>query len=615
MIGFGRLLPEYAAEPSFVAGTRVAYPAPPSALLEPWAVEDAQRHLTQEIPMKADIDRGPDKIWDWLIIGSGFGGSVCALRLAERGYSVLVLEKGRRWEDVDFPTSNWNLKRWLWMPLLGFRGPFNMTFFRHLTALSGVGVGGGSLIYANTLPTPENGFFDAEEWGHLADWRTELAPHYETAREMLGSAVNPKDTPADRALQSVASRTGREEYFHPAPVAVFFGDPGVTVPDPYFGGRGPDRTGCTFCGGCMTGCRYGAKNTLDRNYLWLAERSGAIIRADTEVTWVHPAAASSFHPSSSAAEQTTEGGYVVTARERVGLLGRRVSRYNARNVVFASGVLGTVELLDRLRRQPSGLPELSPRVGDRIRTNSEVLVGVTTIKDDLDLSEGVAITSVLKTDAHSSVEPCRFSSGSGFFRLLAMPHAPGKTLAGRFFSAWKRFFRSPVRSLRALTVKDWARRTTILLYMRTHEGYLRFSARRSRLGRWLPGIRSHLGDGPAPTAAIPEATAIADGVAEEIDGYVGSILTETLLGVPTTAHVLGGACMGGNANEGVIDHRHRVFGYDGLFVVDGSAMSANPGVNPSLSITAMAERAMSFIPEKDAGESDREGKGRREPPA
>jgi cholesterol oxidase len=242
---------------------------------------------------------------------------------------------------------------------------------------------------------------------------------------------------------------------------------------------------------------------------------------------------------------------------------------------------------------------LSHRVGDRVRTNTEVLVGVTTVRKDLDLSEGVAITSMLHTDDHSSVEPCRFSPGSGFFRLLALPHGPGRTVVRRLFSAFRRFFRNPGKSLKALTVRDWARRTTILLYMRTHEGHLRFAARRSRLWRFFPRIRSRLGSGPAPTAAIPEATAIADRFAEEVDGFVGSIVTETLLGIPTTAHVLGGACMGRSPEDGVIDHRHRVHGYEGLLVVDGSAMSANPGVNPSLSITAMAERAMSFIPDKE----------------
>jgi len=531
--------------------------------------------------------------WDWLIVGSGFGGSVSALRLAEKGCSVLVLEKGGRWQEDDFPKTNWNLKKWLWIPGIGFRGFFKMTFFRHLTALSGVGVGGGSLVYANTLPTPEDEFFKATEWGQLADWKTELEPHYETARKTLGATDNPLETAADRALRAVAEKLGRKDHFRTAPVGVFFGDPGVTVSDPYHRGHGPDRTGCTHCGGCMTGCRYGSKNTLDKNYLWLAERLGATVQADTEVIWVSPSKVEGDEASS----RESSGEYTVTAREKTGFLRSATRSYRAKNVVFAGGALGTVELLLRLGRRPEGLPHLSEQVGDRVRTNSEILVGVTTQRRDLDLSEGIAITSILRTDDQSYVEPCRFSPGSGFFRLLATPHAPGKTLLRRLGNAAKRVFQSPRRSLRALFVPDWARSTTALLYMRTQEGYLRLTSGRNIFSCFSPGLKSLKGAGPVPTAAIPEATELAERYAEEVDGYVGSIVTETLFGIPTTAHILGGACMGATAADGVIDHQHRVFGYPGLFVIDGSAMSANPGVNPSLTITAMAERAMAFIPD------------------
>jgi cholesterol oxidase len=547
-------------------------------------------------------------VWDWLIVGSGFGGSVSALRLAEKGYSVLVLEKGGRWEQEDFPKTNWNLKRWFWMPALGFRGFFKMTFLRHVTALSGVGVGGGSLVYANTLPTPGEGFFGAKEWGHLADWRVELAPHYETARRMLGVAENPLDTAPDRALRAVAARMGREDHLRPTMVGVYFGEAGVTVPDPYHRGEGPDRTGCRFCGGCMTGCRYDAKNTLDKNYLWLAERRGVTVKPDTEVTWVRP-----LHEEGGGSTQGPPGRYVVTARERQGLFRTVDHRYQARNVVFAGGTLGTVDLLLRLRKDPNGLPELSKRVGDRVRTNSEVLLGVTTERRDLDLSEGVVITSIFRTDDQSYVEPVRFSPGSGFFRLLATPHAPGKTLLQRLVNAARRVLRAPIRSIRAFLVLDWARHTTTLLYMRTQEGYIRLTSGRG-LFSWLrPGLKSAEGDGPVPTAAIPEATELAEEFAKEVDGYVGSILTETLFGIPTTAHILGGVCMGMTKDDGVIDHRNRAFGYDGLYVIDGSAMSANPGVNPSLTITALAERAMSFIPDKTSpGEATADGGDRGE---
>jgi len=545
-------------------------------------------------------------VWDWVIIGSGFGGSVSALRLAQKGYSVLVLEKGGRWAQEDFPRSNWNLKRWFWWPALGFRGFFKMTFLRHITALSGVGVGGGSLVYANTLPTPAEGFFRAPGWGHLADWRVELDPHYATARRMLGSTDNPMDTAPDRALRAIAGRMGREGDFSRAPVGVYFGDSGVTVPDPYHRGEGPDRTGCTFCGGCMTGCRYGAKNTLDKNYLWLAERLGVTVLPDTEVTWVRLLRKEEGEPTRGQGAR-----YAVTARERLGTF-RTVERtYQARNVVFSGGTLGTVDLLLRLRKSHAGLPDLSGRVGDRVRTNSEVLMGVTTQRRELDLSEGVVITSIFRTDDQSYVEPVRFSPGSGFFRLLATPHAPGKTLFRRLVSAATRILRAPVRSLRAFLVPDWARHTTILLYMRTQEGYLRLTSGRGFFSWIRPVLSSAEGDGPVPTASIPEATELGDAFAKEVDGYVGSILTETLFGIPTTAHILGGACMGAAKEDGVIDHRHRVFGYDGLYVIDGSAVSANPGVNPSLTITALSERAMSFIPGKDPSDEP-SPKGREE---
>jgi len=475
-----------------------------------------------------------------------------------------MLEKGRRFGSEDFPRSNWNLPRWLWMPRIGFRGIFKMTFLRHVTVLSGVGVGGGSLVYANTLLVPKDEFFTLPSWGGLADWKNELMPHYATALRMLGAVPYPLDTYADQVLREIAGDLGRSDQLVPTQVAVYFGEPGKTVPDPYHGGEGPDRTGCIHCGACMTGCRHNAKNTLDKNYLWLAEKRGLRIEADTEVTWV------------SALEG---GGYRVDAN---------TGSLTARNVIFAGGVLGTVPLLLKLKASPHGLPRLSDRVGAFVRTNSEGLIGVTT-RADRDLSEGIAITSLLQTDEHSHLEPVRYGKGSGFFRLLMSPHVAGESAPVRLIRALAAILRHPIHFLRAWFVDDWAKRTIILLYMRTLEGHLRL-----RLGAL--GLSTALEEGPAPTAAIPEATDLARRVEQKIDGYAGSLLTETILGTPTTAHILGGACMGKTAEEGVIDHRHRVFGYDGLYVIDGSAISANPGVNPSLTITALAERAMSFVP-------------------
>lgn len=509
---------------------------------------------------------------DFVVVGSGFGGSVAALRLTEKGYRVLVLEKGRRFRPRDFPRTNWNLPRWLWLPALGFRGPFEMRFLRHVTVLAGVGVGGGSLVYANTLPTPPPAFFEGGSWAGLADWWGELEPHYRTALRMLGASENRVLEEGDLALRQVARALGREAAFAPTRIAVFQGEAGKTVPDPYFGGEGPTRTGCVRCGGCMIGCRFNAKNTLDKNYLYLAERRGARVVADTEVTAVRPLA---------------DGGYRVEARGR-----RGVRHIRARGVVFAGGVLGTNELLLRMKAEKDGLPALSGALGHGIRTNSESLIGVTSRDRRRDFSRGVAIGSILHTDEHSHVEAVRYPRGSGFFRSLGMPHAPGDTLGGRFREMARRFARAPLRYAAAFLVPDWARATEILLFMQTLEGTLRF-----RLGRGiLGGLASDLDAGETPRAFIPEATHIADTLAAQIDGVPMSMAPEVLFGIPSTAHILGGACIGKDREGGVIDRDHKVYGYENLYVVDGSAVSANPGVNPSLTITAMAERAMSRIP-------------------
>src|SRR4051794_26002350 len=392
--------------------------------------------------------------WDYLIIGSGFGGSVCGLRLVEKGYKVAMLEKGRRFAASDFPKSNWNLPNWLWMPAVGFRGIFKMTFLRHLTVLSGVGVGGGSLVYANTLPTPKDEFFISPSWGRLADWKSELEPHYQTALRMLGAATYPRETYSDRVLKEIGKDIGRGDQIVPARVAVYFGKAGETVSDPYFGGEGPDRTGCIQCGACMTGCRHNAKNTLDKNYLWLAEKRGLQIEADTEVTWVRELAG---------------GGYRVDATTGTGWFGKRRRTLTARNVIFAGGVLGTVPLLLKLKASAHGLPRLSDRVGAFVRTNSESLIGVTT-RAGRDLSEGIAITSLLHTDEHSHLEPVRYAKGSGFFRLLMSPHVPGESAPVRLIRVLAAMLRHPIHFLRPYFVDDWAKRTMILLYMRTLEG-------------------------------------------------------------------------------------------------------------------------------------------------
>ncbi len=447
-----------------------------------------------------------------------------------------------------------------------------MSFFRHLTVISGVGVGGGSLVYANTLPIPKDEFFASPSWSHLAKWKDELAEHYVTARRMLGATENPLRTQPDDVLAQLGKELGKEH--HPSTVAVYFGTPGVTVKDPYFGGEGPDRTGCIACGACMTGCRHGAKNTLDQNYLYLAEKKGLTLHPETRVTWVRP----------------DGDGYVVEAEQ--GLDAREHVSYTARKVIFSGGVLGTIPLLLKLRSDANGLPKLSSQVGQFVRTNSEALIGVTTRNASLDLSKGIAIGSILETDDHSHLEPVRYGEGSGAFRLLQAPQVNGDSFFSRLVKLVTAMARHPLDFARAYGVADWAKSTMILLYMRTVDGHLRLELDDSGT------LSTALAEGPAPTANIPEAGELARRVAEKIDGVPMTLVTETLGGIPTTAHILGGACMGSSAQEGVIDDLHRVYGYDGLYVIDGSAISANPGVNPSLTITALAERAMQRIPAK-----------------
>lgn len=514
---------------------------------------------------------------DAVVVGSGFGGSVSALRLAEKGHSVRVFEQGRRFRPEDLPTSTWDLRRFMWRPRLGLTGPFRMSFTRHVTVLHGIGVGGGSLVYANTLPVPNREFFEQGSWAGLRDWEAELAPHYATAKRMLGVARNPRPGRTDRILEDIARQDGLQDGYGLTDVGVYFGEPGVEVPDPYFGGEGPPRSGCTFCAGCMLGCRHGAKNTLDQNYLWLAERRGAVVVPETTVVGVR------------AREARAGGGFLVETRPTFGLR-RPTTVVHADRVVLAGGVLGTTELLLRMRAD-GGLPALSDQVGRRIRTNSETILGVTARDGSTDLTDGIAIGSILHTDAHSHLEPVRYPAGSGLYRVMVLPHARGETLAARLASSVRTVLANPGRAFAATVVPDWSKSTAILLYMRSTEGTLSF-----RLGRL--GLQSALEDGDAPTASIPEASALADRFAEELDGFVVSMFTETLAGIPTTAHILGGAGIGATAADGVIGPDHQVHGHPGLYVCDGSAVSANPGVNPSLTITAMTERAMAGVPSR-----------------
>ncbi len=515
--------------------------------------------------------------YDVLIVGSGFGGSVTALRLTEKGYGVGVLESGKRFAAADFPKSNWNVRKFLWFPRLGMRGIQRLTLLKDVLVLSGAGVGGGSLVYANTLYEPHDAFYDDPQWRDITDWCTELAPHFDVARRMLGAADTPRETPADGVMRHVAAHFGVEDSFRLTPVGVFFGEPGTDVPDPYFGGAGPSRAGCIGCGGCMVGCRHNAKNSLDRNYLYLAEQNGATVHPEHEAVDVRP---------------LPGGGYAIDTRRPGAWLRTRPRTMTARHVVFSAGALGTTRLLLRLRERRS-LPGLSDRVGHVVRTNSEALLGATAKSTDVDYSEGVAITSSIHPEPRTHIEPVRYPKGSNVMGFLGILLTDGGGRIPRQLRFLGNVVRHPIQFLRSLSVRRWSERTVILLVMQSYDNSLRLFLKRGRL-------RSRQGHGEPNPTYIPIANEAARVAARMIDGVPGSAVNEVLFDTPTTAHILGGACIGAGPDRGVVDPYHRVFGHDGLHVIDGSAVGANLGANPSLTITAMAERAVSMWPNKGA---------------
>jgi cholesterol oxidase len=532
--------------------------------------------------------------YDWIVVGSGFGGSVSALRLAEKGYSVGVLECGRRFGDDDFPRSTWDARRYFWAPRLGMRGIFRVTPFKDVAVVSGCGVGGGSLGYANTLYVPPTSFFQDPQWRDLEDWESTLAPHYEEAQRMLGVVVHENDDPADQLLREFGEELGVGDTYRKTPIGVFLGEPGETVPDPYFGGDGPERTGCTQCGRCMVGCPVGAKNTLVKNYLWLAERRGVEIAPDRMVTEIRPLGAADGSE-----------GYAVSS-ERSGLFrGRDRQTLTARGVVVAAGALGTNKLLQRCRLGGS-LPRVSPRLGELVRTNSEVILAVTVPKDHPDdLTKRVAITSSIYPDPHTHIETVTYGKAGDSMNTLYTLLVGDGTRATRPLKLLAQIVRHPLRFAQVLWPRGWSRRTIIVLVMQTLDNAIALRPKRKRSGDVRLQTEQDP-DRPNPTF-IPVANQAAEWLAERTGGIAQSSINEALMNVPTTAHILGGAVIGHSPEDGVVDSRQRVFGYENLLVCDGSAVPANVGVNPSLTITALAEHAMTEIPPKGEAEpSDRE---------
>jgi cholesterol oxidase len=529
--------------------------------------------------------------FDVLIIGSGFGGSVSALRLTEKGYKVGVLEAGRRYADHEFAKTSWRLREFLWAPRLGCYGIQRIHLLRNVMILAGAGVGGGSLNYANTLYVPPDPFFNDPQWRSITDWRAELMPHYDQAQRMLGVVTNPTFTDADRIMKEVADEMGVGDTFTPTPVGVFFGvngekNPGKTVPDPYFGGVGPARTGCIECGECMTGCRHGAKNTLVKNYLGLAERAGAQVFPMTTVTGF---------------AQRADGVWEIDT-VRTGRWARKDRRtFTASHVILAAGTWGTQQLLFKMR-DTGTLPKLSDKLGVLTRTNSESIVGAGRLeaRPDLDLTHGVAITSSIHPSADTHVEPVRYGKGSNAMGLLQTLMTDGPGPEGSDVPRWKQLLdnagQDPKAMLRMLSPRQWSERTMISLVMQHLDNSITTYTKRGLFGKRRMVSKQGHGE-PNPTW-IPAGNKVTRRVAEKIDGVAGGTWGE-LFNIPLTAHFLGGAAIGDSPEHGVIDPYQRVYGYPTLHVMDGAAVSANLGVNPSLSITAQAERATSLWPNKD----------------
>lgn len=518
--------------------------------------------------------------FDYIVIGSGFGGSVSALRLSEKGYRVSVLEKGKKWRTKDFPKTNWNIRKYFWFPQIGCYGIQMLTMFKHAWILHGGGVGGGSLVYANQHLIPPDNVFKNKGWC-IENPKETLMPHYRTARQMLGSNQSPRVGKADRLLQQIGIEMTGKDTFHKNDVGIFFGEPEKTCPDPYFAGKGPDRTGCNFCGACMIGCPVGAKNTLDKNYLYLAKSLGSRIIPETHVTGV----------------QRVQGGYEVITRNTTGIL-KKKTRYTAKGVIFSAGVIGTVELLEKCKSNGM-LPNISHELGNYVRTNSETLIGVKSHDRQINWNDQIAITSGIYPDETTHIEIVRFNKGSDLMLNLLTVMTGGGGKIPRVFRFIGNIFKHPLRFLKLLWPFEKASTISVLLVMQTDKNHLKINYKRRwwRLG--AKSVNTEVPDGKQKAPSyIPIANETARRLAKKMNGIPMSSLPELILNTSSTAHILGGCCMGDSPENGVVNNKGALFGYPGLYVADGSVVPANLGVNPSLTITALSEHIMSHIPDK-----------------
>lgn len=521
--------------------------------------------------------------YDYAVIGSGFGGSVCALRLSEKGYKVAVIEQGGWVTPADIEEADTSVRHLNWIPSLGMSGYFIQSFYRHVTIVGGVGVGGGSIVYAAVLLKPKDEFYSDPSWSSLGiDWKKELEPHYQTASSMLGVTDNPYQDIQDSFLKDTAAAMGAGDTFGPTPNGIYFGTPEVLQPDPYFNGDGPSRAGCHLCGRCLTGCPHGSKNTLDLNYLYLAQRLGAHVLPHRKVTDIIP---------------RKDGGYELAMRHPLNPL-RKYPELKVGKVIVAAGVLGTLELLFRCRDITGTLSNMSHALGKIVRTNSEAVVGVLSKDTKIDLTKGTAISSHFYPDRHTHITQNRFPNGYTFMKWFTGPLVDDNRPVVRSLKTFWKMISNPIRLVRIWLGRNWHKRVTIMTVMQHLDNRIEFSYGRRLSCLFRRGLKSVSVPGKSAPTNLPVANTAAETMADASNGDPLNVITESLGNTSTTAHILGGCNMGASYEDGVIDTNHEVFGYPGLYVINGASVSANIGANPSLTIAAMAERAMSLIPTK-----------------